>query len=188
MEGLVIVHADGGYLDPRNVGEEVANRDRVLFNRIADESQDYLDSGNRVYFLAGESNATDSRVIPVRFRGQISHPGMFYFPASRTSSRDGVADPAEEQFLCLRERLILDGFGNPASHGNIAITGVSYDACVNDLHNLLIGRNMTAQNMVNYLDASKSLGWTLERFKKVFGKELPAEINEDLTDKGFPQF
>jgi len=150
MEGLVVVHPEMGYLDPAEMGEEAIRNNRRLFKNIAVEIDKYLKTGNRVYYLAEESDSLDSELIYPAIRKHL--PETVYIPC----------DITEKQFLILKELLIHEGLDR------IVICGVAYECCVKDLYYLLLGEGGSGPFATkrDYEEESRELGWSKKSLKK----------------------
>jgi hypothetical protein len=170
MNTLVVIHAENGYVDEEFelvFGRENAKQNKELFTDIANEMKGRIRKGEDVFFIPDDSESPDSEHM---------------FPAIRdlSSEIDFFKDQNtyEEKMLSLKEKLINNNISQ------VDIAGVSYSNCVGDFFKLCYGNNsepnITKENLEYF---SKRLGWSKEKFEKIYRTIIPAVIIDDLTDK-----
>jgi len=177
MEGIVVAHTEKSYFDPVEIAKEldtdnvqkankIAQIAHIVFDKIANEIRKYITAGNKVYYLADDSKSPDSDSIYPAIRAQSSN--MTFIPM------DGNF---EKQCLRAKEHVIADNVDK------VVVSGVAYDCCVSDMYHLLLGEEGPNSKINDYQHASNGLGWSIEKFKKIFNTKLNAVIRSDLTNK-----
>ena len=172
MEGLIVIHTEIGSVDPEEMGEESVRNNRKLFEDIATEIQKYLQDGNKVYYLAEESDSPDSELIYPAIREHS--PRMVYIHNEMNITSDLWA---ERQFLMAKDRVMADGLDK------IVVCGVAYQSCVGDMYHLLLGEEGPYVTKESYQNEREQLGWSEEKFEQVYNARLNAHIRDELTDK-----
>ena len=168
MEGLIVVHTEMEYLDPEVIREETIRKNRKLFEDIATEIQRYLEAGNKVYYIAQDSESPDSDLIYPAIRQHS--PNMVYIPG-------GIV--TERQFPIAKDRVMADALDK------IEVCGVAYHCCVGDMHHLLLGEEGPDATKEDYQYECERLGWSDEKFEQVYNARLNSHIRDELTDKLF---
>lgn len=161
MKGLIVVHTEMEYVDPRCMGsKEMASSIKTIFEDIAVEIERNLQVRNKVYSLF-----SSGRIYPAvaqHFSDMLNIPFLGF----------------EGQFLTAKEQVVADGIDE------IVVCGVSYYCCVGNIYHLFLGEK-EIDIKERYQSVSKGLNWSEEKFRRIFETRLLVQIKDELTDKFF---
>ena len=96
-DALVIIHAEGGLIDPEYSGADAVRRNKRICSRIAKEADRFRKRRRKIYYLETEHDGVESDAIHPELKALFAH-----------MSRIPVAYP-DTQFLRTKERMIRDG-------------------------------------------------------------------------------
>lgn len=162
-EALVVVHAEGAYIDPEfSDGRDIMQNKRICA-RIAQEVRRCRRLGYKVYYLEDEHGASDSDVV---------HPSLG--KCFSYMNRIPVTHP-DAQFLRTKELMVRDGIGRAY------VAGFRRNMCVSYLRDLLLGKDNPALPKSFYDNERKHLHWSKDKFESIYAHGIDAHVRHDLT-------